>query len=144
MAEADPVIRRVQRNALLWCAAATVAAVAWRPGDPAPAAGVVGGGLIGLISLFAIRGSIDAVLAVAVPRPAADASADAGAADAGPAPARAGSGIALKLAGRYGLLALAAYVMIARLRLHPVGLLIGASSLVAGASLEAVRTLRRP
>jgi hypothetical protein len=140
MAEADPVIRRVQRNALIFCGAATLAAVAWRPGDPAPAAGVVGGGLIGLISLFAIRGSIDALLALAVPRAAADVAGGAG----GPAPARAGAGIALKMAGRYGLLALTAYVMIARLRLHPVGLMIGASSLVAGASIEAVRTLRRP
>ncbi len=143
MADADPVIRRVQRNALLWCAAATLAAVAWRPADPAPAAGVMGGGLLGLISLFAIRGSIDALLPVVVPRPPADAEAAVA-----EAPARAATGIALKaaakLAGRYGLLALTAYVMIARLRLHPVGLLIGASSLVAGASLEAVRTLRRP
>ncbi len=144
MADADPVIRRVQRNALLWCAAATLAAVAWRPADPAPAAGVLGGGLIGLISLFAIRGSIDALLPVVVPRAPIDGEAP----DGGPAPARAAPGMGLKVAGklvgRYGLLAVAAYVMIARLRLHPVGLLIGASSLVAGASLEAVRTLRRP
>ena len=50
----------------------------------------------------------------------------------------------MKLAGRYALLGLGAYVMIARLRLHPVGLLIGASSLVAGACIEAGRSLRRP
>ncbi len=36
-----------------------------------------------------------------------------------------------------------AYVMIARLRLHPIGLLIGASSLVASAALEAGRVLTR-
>jgi hypothetical protein len=58
-------------------------------------------------------------------------------------PPRAGAGLALKLAGRYLVLGLAAYVMIARLRLHAVGVLIGASSLVAAASVEAVRTLRR-
>lgn len=45
----------------------------------------------------------------------------------------------LQFAGRYGLLALLAYVMIARFRLHPVGVLIGASSVVVAASLEAVR-----
>ena len=154
MVEADPVLRRVQRNAVLWCAAATVAAVAWRPTDPTLAAGVAGGGIIALISLFAIRGSIDALLAVVTPRPAAaptagapppEAVADATAPDAeAPSRARAGVGAAVKLAGRYGLLGLTAYVMIARLRLHPVGLVIGASSLVAGTSLEAVRTLRRP
>ena len=59
-------------------------------------------------------------------------------------PARAGAGLGVKLAGRYGLLALGAYVMIVRLRLHAIGVLIGASSLVAAASFEAVRTLRRP
>jgi hypothetical protein len=48
--------------------------------------------------------------------------------------------ILLRLAGRYALLGVLAYVMIARLRLHPVGLLIGVSSLVVAASLEAVRT----
>ena len=44
-----------------------------------------------------------------------------------------------KLVLRYALLALLAYVMIARLRLHPWGLLAGASSVVAGVSLEAFR-----
>ena len=47
----------------------------------------------------------------------------------------------LKLAGRYALLALLAYVMIARLRLHPLGLLVGASSVVAAVAIEAVRFL---
>jgi hypothetical protein len=42
---------------------------------------------------------------------------------------------------RYALLALLAYVMIARLRLHPWGLLAGASSVVAGVALEAIRQL---
>jgi hypothetical protein len=34
-----------------------------------------------------------------------------------------------------------AYVMIARLSLHPIGLLAGASSVVVAASIEAVRLL---
>jgi hypothetical protein len=56
------------------------------------------------------------------------------------------AGILLRLAGRYALLGLMAYGMIARLRLHPVGLLIGVSSLYAAASLEALagRRERRP
>ena len=58
-------------------------------------------------------------------------------------PDRAGIGLAVKLAGRYALLGLGAYVMIVRLRLHAIGVLIGASSLVAAASFEAVRVLRR-
>jgi len=49
--------------------------------------------------------------------------------------------IGLQLAGRYALLAFLAYVMIARLRLHPLGLLAGASSIVAAVTVEAVRVL---
>jgi uncharacterized membrane protein YjgN (DUF898 family) len=46
-----------------------------------------------------------------------------------------------KVIVRYALLVLLAYVMIARLGLHPLGLLAGASSVVAAASIEAVRLL---
>jgi hypothetical protein len=49
--------------------------------------------------------------------------------------------ILLRLAGRYALLGFLAYAMIARLRLHPVGLLIGVSSAVAAAAAEALRQL---
>lgn len=46
-----------------------------------------------------------------------------------------------KLTLRYALLGFGAYVMIARLRLHPLGLLVGASSVVAAVAIEAVRFL---
>src|SRR4051812_47294568 len=45
----------------------------------------------------------------------------------------------IKLTGRYALLGFGAYVMIARLRLPPLGLLAGASSIVAAVAVEAVR-----
>lgn len=51
--------------------------------------------------------------------------------------------VVLKLAGRYALLGFLAYVMIARLRLHPVGLLAGASSVAAAAFVEAARFLAK-
>ncbi len=154
----DPVIRRIERGALVWCALAAAATLAVRPDAPSIAGGVVGGGLLTFISLFAIRGSIDAMLArpAAASTPPAPAPAPPpSAGDPGeppdppdqpdpPAPARAGAITGVKLAGRYGLLALAAYVMIVRFRLHAVGVLIGASSLVAATSMEAVRGLRRP
>ena len=146
MIDADPIIRRIERTALIFCGAATVAALALRPDRPPVAAGILGGGVLAFASLFAIRGSIEAILAAAgmSARPADPAAPD-GPAEADPAAKRrAGLGAGLKLAGRFGLFGVAAYVMIARLRLHPVGLLIGASSLVAGASFEAVRSLRRP
>jgi hypothetical protein len=144
MRDADPLLRRLERDAVIWCGLATAAALAVRPDAPGIAAGVVGGGLLALVSLLAIRSSVDALLTRIQPAP----SAPAGGPDepdlpTGP-PARAGAGLGVKLAGRYLVLGLAAYVMIARLRLHAVGVLIGASSLVAAASIEAVRTLRRP
>ena len=132
MRDADPVIRRLERDAVIWAALATAAALAIRPDQPGLAAGVAGGGILTLTSLWAIRASVDALLSRMVP------------AGGGDAPARAGVGLAVKLAGRYALLGLGAYVMIVRLRLHAIGVLIGASSLVAAASVEAVRTLRRP
>ena len=133
MRDADPVIRRLERDAVIWAALATAAALAIRPDQPGLAAGVAGGGILTLTSLWAIRASVDALLSRIAPATAT-----------GGAPARAGVRLAVKLAGRYALLGLGAYVMIVRLRLHAIGVLIGASSLVAAASVEAVRTLRRP
>ena len=142
MRDADPLIRRLERDAAIWCGVATAGALALRPDRWDVAAGVAGGGLLALASLVAIRSSVDTILGRIVPAPVADTAADAGAPQAAP-PTRAGAGLAVKLAGRYALLGLAAYVMIVRLRLHAVGVLIGASSLVAAASFEAVRVLRR-
>jgi hypothetical protein len=138
MRDADPFIRRLERDAVIWAALATAAALAIRPGQPALAAGIGGGGILALTSLWAIRSSVDALLSRLAP---STAPAPADGSDDGPA--RAGASIAVKLAGRYALLALGAYVMIVRLRLHAIGVLIGASSLVAAASFEAVRVLRR-
>lgn len=57
---------------------------------------------------------------------------------------RAAASALARLSGRYALLAFLAYVMIARFRLHPIGLLIGVSSLPFAASVEAVRAVRGP
>lgn len=154
MRDADPFMRRLERDAVIWAALATVAALAIRPDQPGLAAGVAGGGILALTSLWAIRASVDALLSriAAAPAPAGppsleglangdDAPERAGPGRGGPEPA--GLGLAVKLAGRYALLGLGAYVMIVRLRLHAIGVLIGASSLVAAASFEAVRVLRR-
>ena len=83
-------------------------------------AAVVGGGLLVGISFLSISSSVEQIaarrrLAFAV----------------------------LKLAGRYALLGFLAYVMIARLRLPPLGLIAGATSVMAAAVLEAVGLLRR-
>ena len=79
---------------------------------------VLGGGVLIATSLVSIRGGLESLTAGG----------------------RAGRA-ALKIAGRYALLAFLAYVMIARLRLSPLGLLAGASSVVVAAAVEAGRLL---
>jgi ATP synthase I subunit len=117
------LIRRLQIGALAWTAVAIVAALIGWPSRTDVMLGIAGGGLLSFASFYAIRASVDALLPAAGPGRRA--------------------GAAVKLAGRYGLLALLAYVMIARLRLHPLGLMVGATALVASATAEAVRGLGR-
>ena len=91
--------------------AAVILARDWRAG-----AAVLGGGLLIATSFLSIRGGVEDLAAHQ----------------------RAGRAL-LKVVGRYALLGFLAYVMIARLRLHPLGLLAGASSIVAAVTVEAVR-----
>lgn len=91
---------------------------------------VIGGGLIAGGSYFAIQSGVsafvDQVIVSNVPprRPALRWTVG-------------------KLTLRYALLGFGAYVMIARLRLPPLGLLAGASSIVAAVAVEAVRLLMK-
>jgi hypothetical protein len=114
----EALLARLQRNAVICCAVFTVLAVAvsrdWRY---APA--VLGGGLLIGVSFLSIRGGLEGLMG--------------------------GGGVAralVKVAGRYALLGFLAYVMIARLRLPPLGLIAGASSIAAAAVLEAARRPR--
>ena len=84
-------------------------------GWAAPAA-VLGGGVLIGISFVSIRGGIEDLAAQ-----------------------RRVALALLKMAGRYALLGFLAYVMIARLRLPPLGLIAGASSAVLAVLAEAVR-----
>ena len=96
----------------------------------AVAAGVLGGGLLIAVSYRIIASGVDGLVDTL-------GSPDGTARRRRPRLAR----TVTKLVGRYALLTVLAYVMIARLRLHPVGLLVGASSVVAAASVEALRLL---
>ena len=120
------MLRRLQMTAVVCCAVMTIAALVLTGGRPGPALGVVGGGILAGVSLVGIRSGVGGMIV--------------------------GRGtqtrprvvwMLLKVAGRYALLALLAYVMIARLRLHPLGLLAGASSVVAAAVIEAGRLLSK-
>ncbi|MEO8078671.1 MAG: hypothetical protein ABI818_20270 [Acidobacteriota bacterium] len=124
--DTDPLLRRVETTALVLCGVMAVTALAVTRGAPGPAFAVIAGGLLTLTSYWSIKLGLSSVL------PAN------GAVEGGPVRAPRGR-LALQLAGRYALLGFLGYVMIARLRLHPVALLAGASSFVAAVAVEAVR-----
>jgi hypothetical protein len=125
--ERDATLRGVERNALVICAAMVGAAAFVRPW-PDVALGVIGGGVLVGFSYWSLKSGVSALVDAMIWR-----------GDAGPRPRVNMAREIAKLTLRYALLALLAYVMIARLRLHPWGLLAGASSVVAGVSLQAVR-----
>ncbi|HJR61531.1 MAG TPA: hypothetical protein VJ813_19135 [Vicinamibacterales bacterium] len=124
--DGDPFVRRIVRESAVFCLAA--AALLFAVGGWAMSAGVLGGGLLIGVSLHTIGRGISAILAAA----------SGGATSQGMMKRS-----LLQLVLRYALLGFLAYVMIARLRLHPVGLLVGASSVTAAALLEAVRFLAK-
>ena len=128
MSSSGASLARIERRAI-WIAigVAAVALVLPHAGPPV-AAGVFGGAFIAAISYWAIKRGVDG-LAIAM-------------AEGANARARAARAL-IMLVGRYALLALIAYVMIARLRLSPLGLLLGASVIPAAATVEAVVTLRQ-
>ena len=135
--ERDPTLRGVERNSLLIAAALTAAACFVRPW-PDVALGVIGGALLVGFSYWSLKSGVSTLVLrmTAIGSPAAEkAEKDKEKKDANLPRELA------KLTLRYALLALLAYVMIARLRLHPWGLLAGASSVVAGVSLQAVLLL---
>ena len=126
MAETDPALRRIERHSLMACAALAVAAGIVTRRLDAPL-GVVGGGALVAISYRGIKAGISAM---------------AGAGRAGDA-RHVVVGL-VKIFTRYAILAIAAYVMMARLRLPPVAVFAGASSLVIAVMIEALRALSQP
>ena len=118
--EPDPLLRRVEYTAIGLCGAMAAVALIVARGSPGPAVAVLAGGLLVGTSYGLLKAGVSNL---------------PGATDTGARRWR----VVLSLAGRYALLALMAYVMIARLRLHPLGLLAGASSIVAAVTVEAVR-----
>jgi hypothetical protein len=123
----DGFLRRLEWTAIAVCLATAVLGLLLSRGRPSFAAGVIGGGFL---SAFSYR-TIGSGLAPLGPVPSGHTTPRA--------PTLAWTMV--KVIGRYALLAFLAYVMIARLRLHPLGLLAGASSVVVAASVEAVRLL---
>lgn len=136
------LLRRLELGALAWTLLAIVVVLITVPSRTDLMLGVAGGGLLSIASFYAIRASVDAVmLAMRLPEAAPPPVTDGAAEDAPRRPSTAG--VIVKLTGRYALLGLLAYVMIARLRLHPLGLIVGVTALAASATVEAARGLGR-
>ena len=129
--DVDASLRRIERNAVVVCLVMAGAALVIARGRPGPALGVIGGGLLVGLSYHLVKGGASAFVDTLGGAPASRRSRG-----------RMAWAVA-KVAARYALLAVLAYVMIARFRLHPLGLLAGASSVVAAVSLEAVRVLKK-
>jgi hypothetical protein len=123
VAGTDAVLRRIERRSIVACALLALAAAIVTRGVAAPL-GVAGGGALVAISYRGIKGGIAAL--------AADG------ADAQPAPRARAAGL-VKFFTRYAILAVAAYLIMARLRLPPLAVFAGASSLVVAVTVEALR-----
>lgn len=128
--EADPLLQRVGRTAILICACMIVFALVLSRTPVQSALAVLGGGLIAGASYFGIQSGVTALIDRLIVSDV-------------PPRRSALRWTVMKLTGRYALLGFGAYVMIARLRLSPLGLLAGASSIVAAVAVEAVRLLMK-
>jgi hypothetical protein len=138
--QVDALLKRVERTAVVVCAVMAVAALLLTGGRILPVLAVLAGGLLASVSYRMIVASAGALAGTLAPPGGAPPPASASAATSSkerPSPVLTGA----RVAGRYALLGLLAYVMIARLRLPPLGLLAGASSVVAAVSIEAIRFL---
>ena len=131
MPSTDALLRRIEITAAVVCVTLAAIALALAGGRVGPAISVLAGGLIVGVSYHTIKSATDVVVAAMT-----------GGEDAARMRRRF-AWIIVRIALRYALLAFLAYVMIARLRLHPLGLLAGASSVAAAAFVEAVRLLTK-
>ena len=125
VAESDPALRRLERHSVIACAVLAVAAGIVTRRVEAPLGVLCGGGLVA-ISYRGIKAGITVL------------------AEAGAGGTRKVAVGLVKSFTRYGILAVAAYVMMARLRLPPVAVFVGASSLVIAVMVEALGALSQP
>ena len=118
MHQGSDVLHRFESDLRMSCLLLATVALLVPPGGAWMALSVLAGGALVWASYWTLKGSVDA--AIARTRP---------------------GWTLVKVFTRYGMLALGAYVILARLRLHPVGVVIGASSLALAAAATAVRSL---
>ena len=131
------MIARIARDTAVACVAIAVVFLVWKRTLAAPL-GVIGGGLLIGLSFWAIRGTVDTLMA-------RRRSVSHGSTEVAKADETGGNSAAfalVKFFTRHGIVALAAYGMMVRLHLDPLGLLAGVSSLGVAVGVEALRDLR--
>ena len=129
MADRDLVLRRLERNGIIACMALAGAAWVIARGRVEAPLGVLAGGAVVAVSYQGVKSGIDALV-----------GAIAGGAVG---PGRRVVGL-VKFFTRYAILAGAAYVIMARLKLPPMAVFAGASSLVVAVIVEAFRPAAKP
>ncbi len=139
------MIKRIARDTVLACLAIALVFFLFKRTLAAPL-GVLGGGVLIGLSFWAIRSTVDALIALQ-PGPSRQSGSAAKAIEGEAAPADETGRKSLRFAlvkffTRHGIVALAAYGMMVRLHLDPVGLLAGVSSLGVAVAVEALRDLR--
>lgn len=126
----DPALRRFELDAVIACLVMAVVALVVTARLDA-FLGVLGGGLLIGLSYRSLKGGVDLVVEAA------------GRAGDGPGlPVGRRALLSVKFFTRYALLAVAAYVMLTCLRLHPVGVLAGATSPFLAALMQVARMSR--
>lgn len=131
------MLERIVRDAGIACVLIAVLFAIVRR-DVLSGVSVLGGGLLIGLSYWAIKGTVDALIA----RRTGPAHRSGEAAAAGESGAKPLGWPLVKFFTRHGMLALAAYGMMVRLHLDPVGLLAGVSSLVIAVAVEVLRDFR--
>jgi hypothetical protein len=122
--DSDHGLRQFERDGAVACGVMAVLALVMGRGRPDGAAGVLAGGALMGLSYWAIKGGVDAVVAISTHSP------------------RRRFGLAVRFLTRYALLAVGAYVMLACFRVHPIGLLAGATTPFVAALVQLVRSVR--
>ena len=125
------MVERIGRDTAIACAAIAIVFALWQR-DLAAALSVLGGGLLIGLSFWAIRSTVDTLMALQPGH----------AAKAGESTRNSTRFALVKFFTRHGIVALAAYGMMVRLHLNPLGLLAGVSSLGVAVAAEAFRDLR--
>jgi hypothetical protein len=120
------MIARVARDTAIACVLIAILFLLWKRNLAAPL-GVLGGGALIGMSFWAIRGTVDTLVALRT---------------GGETGRISTLFVLVKFFTRHAIVALAAYGMMVRLHLDPVGLLAGVSSLGVAVGVEALRDLR--